>query len=150
MFAYTSVARCVFRNFGAISLTENENIMKNRYFLIVLALAAAPAFAFNTSAFKDAPFTRLTEAEVKAFSAAVLNALDTAPEGATVEWKAPKTTFTSKITPGATVTDAKRTCRSATIESEAKDRFQRGTYSFCKAANGKWQLSSPGSKSNKK
>ena len=40
--------------------------------------------------------------------------------------------------------------RSATIESEAKDRFQRGTYSFCKAANGKWQLSSPGAKSNKK
>jgi surface antigen len=124
--------------------------MKNRYFLIALALAAAPAFAFNTSAFRDAPFTRLTETEVKAFREAVLNALDTAPEGTTVEWKAPKTQFTSRITPGNTVNGIERICRNATIESEAKDRFQRGNYSFCKTPGGKWQLASPGSKSGKK
>lgn len=121
--------------------------MKNRYFLLALTLFAAPAFALNMSVFKDAPLTRLSSEELKAFSAVILNTLETGPEGATVEWNAPKTRFTSRITPGATVTDAKRTCRDATIESEAKDRFQRGTYSFCKAANGNWQLSSPGSKS---
>lgn len=150
VFAYTSVARCGTGTFGAMSPTEKENTMKNRYFLITLALAAAPAFAFNTSAFRDAPFTRLSEAEVKAFSAAVISALDTAPEGTTIEWKAPKTQFTSKITPGNTVNGIERICRNATIESEAKDRFQRGNYSFCKTPGGKWQLTSPGSKSGKK
>lgn len=124
--------------------------MKNRYFLLALALASAPAFALNMSVFKDAPITRLTEPEIKAFRTAVLNALETAPEGTTIEWKASKTQFTSKITPGSTVTGIERICRNATIESEAKDRFQRGTYSFCKTPGGQWQLSSPGSRSGKK
>ena len=36
--------------------------------------------------------------------------------------------------------EIERICRNATIESEAKDRFQRGNYSFCKTPGGKWQL----------
>lgn len=129
---------------------ETEIIMKNRYFLIVLAACAAPAFALNMSVFKDAPLTRLTSEEVTAFSTVIINTLDKGAEGATVEWKAPKTPFTSKITPGKSTADGKRQCREVTIESEAKDRFQRGTYSFCKTANGKWQFAVPDSKSAKK
>ncbi len=124
--------------------------MKNFHVLITLSLFATPAFALNMSVFKDAPITRLSQDELKAFSATILKTLDTSPDGATVEWNAPKTPFSSKITPGRTVTDSKRTCRDATIESEAKDRFQRGTYSFCKTAKGQWQLRSNGTKSGKK
>jgi hypothetical protein len=124
--------------------------MKNIHVLIALSLFATPAFALNMSAFKDAPITRLSQDELKAFSTTILKTLDTTPDGTTVEWNAPKTTFSSKITPGRTITDAKRTCRDATIESEAKDRFQRGTYSFCKTAKGQWQLRSTGSNSGKK
>jgi len=124
--------------------------MKNKYFLILLAAFAAPAFALNMSVFKDAPLTRLTPEEVTAFSTVIINTLDKGTEGTTVEWKAPKTPFTSKITPGKSTADGKRQCREVTIESEAKDRFQRGTYSFCKAANGKWQLAVPDSKPAKK
>lgn len=125
-------------------------IMKTRYILIVLAAMATPAFALNMNVFKDAPLTRLSEGELKTYAATIQNTLETGADGATVEWKAPKTQFISKITPVSTVTEGKRKCRDVTIEAEAKDRFQRGTYSFCKASSGQWQLRSPGSKSSKK
>lgn len=123
--------------------------MKNRYFLLALSLLVAPAYALNMSVLKDAPMTRLNADELKTFTTVIMDTLENGPDGATVEWSAPKTRFTSRITPGAVTTDAKRTCRNATIESEAKDRFQRGTYSFCKAAGGKWQLSAQDSKPSK-
>lgn len=124
--------------------------MKTRYFLIVLAAFSAPAFALNMSVFKDAPMTRLNADEMQAFSKVIINALDQGPEGTTVEWKAPKTQFTSRITPGKSTSEGKRQCREVVIESEAKDRFQRGTYSFCKAASGQWQFAVPDSKPAKK
>lgn len=124
--------------------------MKMKFVLIALAVFAAPAFALNMSVFKDAPLTRLTSEEVAAFSTAIIKTLDTGAEGITVEWKAPKTQFTSKITPGKSFTSGKRDCREVTIESEAKDRFQRGIYTFCKAANGQWQFTVPDSKPAKK
>jgi surface antigen len=113
---------------------------------MALLIAAGPTFALNMSGFKDAPITRLTGEELKAFRAAVMKTLDEAPEGTTVEWKAPKTPFVSKITPMRTFTDGARQCRDATIESDARDRFQRGLYTFCKQANGEWQFSFPASK----
>ena len=121
-------------------------------FLIVLALVgiAAPAWALNMSGFKDAPLTRLTGEELKAFRAAVVKVLDETPEGTTVEWKAPKTPFTSKITPRKSFTDGKQQCREATVESDAHDLLQRGLYTFCKQANGEWQFKIPTSKSKGK
>lgn len=103
---------------------------------------AVPAWALNMSGFKDAPITRLTEGELKAFRAAVMKVLDETPDGTMVEWKAPKTQFVSKITPLKTYADGKFPCRDAMIESDARDRFQRGRYTFCKARNNEWQFSS--------
>jgi surface antigen len=116
--------------------------------LIVLALAGftAHAWALNMSGFKDAPITRLTGEELKTFRAAVMKVLDETPEGTTVEWKAPKTRFVSKITPTKSFTDGERRCREATVESDARDLLQRGVYTFCKQANGEWQFRIPASK----
>jgi surface antigen len=111
--------------------------------LVALMLAAPAALAINMTGFRDAPITRLNNEELKAFRAAVMKALDEAPDGATVEWKAEKTRFVGKITPKSSHTDGKMKCRDATIESDAHDRYQRGLYSFCKAANGEWQFKSP-------
>jgi surface antigen len=113
---------------------------------LALMVVMSPAWAINMSGFKDAPITRLTGEELKTFRAAVMKALDEAPEGSTVEWKAPKTAFTSKITPMKRFTDGKLQCREATIESDARDRFQRGLYVFCKTANGEWQFKMPAAK----
>jgi len=117
-------------------------MMRGLLWLALLA-AVAPAFALNMSGFKDAPITRLTGDELKAFRAAVMKVLDEVPEGTTIEWKAPKTPFTSKITPGKSFTDGKQPCREATIESDARDLLQRGVYTFCKQANGEWQFKIP-------
>jgi len=126
--------------------TDRMATMTRMIFPLALIVVMSPAWALNMSGFKDAPITRLTGEELKAFRAAVMKALDEAPEGKTIEWKAPKTTFTSKITPTRSFTDGKLPCREATIESDARDRFQRGLYVFCKAANGEWQFKTPGAR----
>jgi len=119
------------------------------YFALALALAA-PANAVNINVFKDAPITRLTGEELKAFRAIVMKTLDEAPDGTTVEWKAPKTRFVSKITPQKGYSEGEFKCRDATIESDAHDLFQRGLYTFCKGAKGDWQFKLPAQQSKSK
>ena len=120
--------------------------MTRAIFSLAFFLAACPASALNMSGFKDAPITRLTGEEVKAFRSFVMKTLDEAPDGTMVEWKAPKTPFVSKITPQKSFKDGKAPCREATIESDARDRFQRGVYTFCKQSNGEWQFKIPAAK----
>lgn len=119
-------------------------------FVLTALVVAYPVFALNMTGFKDAPITRLTGEELKAFRAAVMKALDETPEGTTVEWKAPKTPFVSKITLMKSFTDGGQPCREATIESDARDLMQRGVYTFCKQANGDWQFKIPTSKTKSK
>jgi len=118
-------------------------------FSLAVVLVACPALALNMSVFKDAPITRLTGEELKAFRAAVMKTLDEAPDGATVEWKAPTTPFVSRVSPRKSFQDGQQKCREATIESDARDRFQRGTYTFCKASNGEWQFKLPAATAKK-
>jgi surface antigen len=108
-----------------------------------LSVSLNPAWAVNMNVLKDAPVTRLNAEEVKAFRAAVIKTLDSGADGATVEWKAPKTKFVSKITPQKSFADGKLKCREATIESDSHDRLQRGLYTFCKGEKGEWQFKSP-------
>jgi surface antigen len=115
-----------------------------RIVLLVLALAvAAPVYSLNMSGLKDAPITRLNKEELQQYRAFIMKALDEAPDGTTVEWKAPKTRFDGKITPRRTFEDGKLKCRDVVIESDAHDRAARGTYNFCKGAKGDWQFRSP-------
>jgi len=113
---------------------------------LALMVVMSPAWALNMSGFKDAPITRLTGEELKAFRAAVMKVLDETPDGTTFEWKAEKTRFVSKITPRRSYMEKQVKCREATIESDAHDRYQRGLYNFCKAANGEWQFKTPGAR----
>ena len=107
---------------------------------VAAALLASPVLALNWNVFQDAPISRLNEEEVKTFRAVVLKTLDDTPDGTTVEWKAPKTVFTSKITPLNRFDDAAMKCRDATIESDARDRHMRGRYTFCKKGKGDWEF----------
>ena len=109
-------------------------------------MLAMPAFAFNVGALNDAPITRLTSAEVKTFRAFVLKTLDEGEDGTSAEWKAPKTVFTSQVTPTRSFTDGKLKCREATIDSHAEDKQERGKYVFCKGDKGTWQFKTVGSK----
>lgn len=117
--------------------------MRRILVVIAMSMIASGAFAINASVFLDAPFTRLSAEELEAFSAFVDKTLEESPDGKTVEWKAPKTRFVSKLTPGKRFTEAGRKCREVTIESDSHDRFQRGRYQFCKSDAGTWKLASP-------
>ena len=127
-----------------------RNRMKKFWLAVLMLVLTAPAFSLNMSGFKDAPITRLTGEEVKLFHAAVMKALNESPDGATVEWKAPKTRFVSKIMLQKSYTEGKLKCREATIESDAHDRFQRGIYSFCKGEKSTWQFKNVGGKAKAK
>lgn len=109
-------------------------------------LLAAPASAMNMNVFKDAPVTRLKGEEVKEFKTFVMKTLDEGKDGTTAEWKAPKTNFTSKVTPVKTFEDGKLKCREATIDSDSHDRQMRGLYTFCKGGKGDWQFRTVDSK----
>ena len=124
--------------------------MIRTFLVLTLIVALCPAWALNMSGFRDAPVTRLSADEVKEFRATVMKTLDSGADGTTVEWKAPKTKFVSKITPQKSFADGKSKCREATIESDSHDRFQRGLYTFCKGEQGDWQFKLPASKSKGK
>jgi surface antigen len=113
---------------------------------IAAAIAAvffiAPAWAMNDSFLKDAPVSRLGEDEFKAFWAFAMSTLDTTPDGKTVEWKATKATFTSKLTLQKTFTDGGMKCRDMTIDSDSRDRQMRGVYTFCKKGKD-WEFKTP-------
>jgi surface antigen len=115
-----------------------------------LAALAAPAFALNMNGLKEAPVTRLTGEELKAYRIAVMRALDELHDGMSTEWRAPKTRFTSKITPQRTFTEGKLRCREATIEADAYDRYQRGLYVLCKAPKGDWHFKAPATRTKAK
>jgi len=110
--------------------------------VIAAIFCIAPAWALNESFLKDAPVSRLSEEEFKAFWAFVMKTLDTAPNGKTVEWKAAKTTFTSKLTPQKDFTDGALKCRELTIDSDSRDRQMRGLYGFCKKGKD-WEFKTP-------
>ena len=119
-------------------------MMKKYAIAVALAVASvAPASAVNINVFKDAPITRLNAEEVKAFRAEVMRVLNEGADGVTVEWKAPKTEFTSKITPQNRYADGKYQCRDTVVASDAHDRSQRGRYTFCKGDKGDWQFRNP-------
>ena len=113
---------------------------------LIAAGFAGAALAVNMSGFNDAPVTRLTQPELEQFRTFVEKSLDDVPDGKTVEWKAPKTQFTSKITPEKSFTDAGRRCRSVTIDSKSRDRQMRGLYMLCKVSGGEWEFRLPGEK----
>jgi len=130
--------------------TERIAAMIRNILPLALMIVMSPAWALNMSGFKDAPITRLSSEELTAFRAFVMKTLDQTPDGTTVEWKAEKTRFVSKVTPQKSFTDGKLPCREVTIESDAHDRFQRGLYTLCKGANGEWQFKTPGARQTAK
>lgn len=120
--------------------------MRRIHATVLAVTLAVPAYAVNMSFLKDAPVTRLNAEEVKVFRAFVIKTLNEGADGATAEWSAPKTPFTSKVTPTKTFENGKLKCREAAIDSDSHDRQMRGTYTFCKGDKGDWQFKVPDKK----
>jgi surface antigen len=109
---------------------------------VAAILLVAPAWAVNESFLKDAPVSRLSEGEFKAFWAFAMNALDTTPDGESVEWKADKTAFTSKLSLQKSFTDGALKCREIIAETDSRDRQMRAVYTLCKKGKD-WEFKIP-------
>jgi hypothetical protein len=105
-------------------------------------VVCTPASAINLNFLREAPLKSLSEPELKAFRAFIVETLSNGTDGTTVEWKAPKAVFTSKITPAAKFKDGATECRDATIESDSANRHNRGIYTFCRKGND-WNFKTP-------
>lgn len=116
--------------------------VKSLIFILIFAFCA-PASATGLRFLKDAPVTRLNAEELKAYRAFLMKTLSDGADGATAEWKAPKSAFTSKVTPAARFKDGATDCREAVIDSDSRDRQARGTYTFCRNAKGEWGIKNP-------
>ena len=115
--------------------------MRSRILVALIAsLITGAAFAANLAFLRDAPITRLSEGELATFKAFVMKTLDEKPDGQTVEWTAPKTRFTSRITLDKSFTDSGRRCRTVTVNSKAHDLQMRGSYMLCKVSNEDWEF----------
>jgi surface antigen len=121
---------------------QGEAMTRNNFAAALAAIFfAAPAWAINDSFLKDAPISRLSKDELDVFWAFTMKTLDTAPDGKTMVWKAPKTTFTSRITLKRSFDDGGLKCREVTIASESGDRKMSGVYQLCKTGKG-WEFRS--------
>jgi surface antigen len=109
---------------------------------IAVMFFVAPAWALNESFLKDAPISRLSEDEFKAYWGFLMKTLDATPDGKTVRWKAPKTTFTSEITLRRSFDDGGLKCREAKVASDSGDRQMSGVYQLCKKGKD-WEFRSP-------
>jgi len=113
---------------------------------IAAALAAiffvAPAWALNESFLKDAPLSRLSEDEFKAYWAFAMKVLDTTPDGKTVQWKATKATFTSKTRLQRSFTEGALKCREVIVDTDSRDRQMRARYELCKKGKD-WEFRAP-------
>jgi surface antigen len=122
---------------------KEQQTMSRLLVALIASAAAGAAFALNTAVFHDAPVTRLTAPELEAFKSFVEKTLDEAPDGKTVEWKAPTTRFVSKVTPHNSFTQGGNRCRETTVDSDSHDRQMRGRYLFCKVSTGAWEFALP-------
>jgi hypothetical protein len=110
---------------------------------IALAAFTTAASAIDMNFLKHAPISRLSADELKQFRAFIAKTLDESADGSTADWRAPKTSFSSKVTPQKNAVDGRFKCREARIESESRDLQQSGNYWFCKSDKGGWQLRTP-------
>lgn len=113
---------------------------------LTLIVVMSPAFAINMNGFKGTPIALLNVDEKKAFRAAVVQVLNKLPDRTTIEWKAPKTSLSSKLTPLKSFDEGGLKCRETLIESDVQSQSHRGVYVFCKEIRGEWQFKQPVSK----
>jgi hypothetical protein len=118
------------------------------YKALALALSLTlvqPALAANMNFMKDAPVTTLTKDELTAFSAFVDKTLSEGAEGSTVEWKAPKTPFTSKLTPAKTYKADTLECGTCELSQRVGTAPSAALIRFCKKGD-RWGFKSPSKK----
>ena len=124
--------------------------MKNYLIMLALFGPAAQAWAIDMNGFKGTPIAQLSADEKKAFHTALVQVLNQVPDRASVDWKAPRTKFASRITPVKSFDEGQLRCRETLIESSAQKGQHHATHVFCRNVKGEWQFRKPVAKAAEK
>ncbi|WP_153074899.1 RT0821/Lpp0805 family surface protein [Paraburkholderia bonniea] len=110
----------------------------------VLLASMCGAQAANLGFLNDTPISYMKPRDVASVKVAVFEALDKQQDGKGSNWVNEGTgnsvRIEAVITPKSTATDGDRTCRTVTVELEAKGQLMRLNPQFCRHGSGKWQL----------
>lgn len=106
------------------------------------ALTLAPAsFAVNETFLKEAPYAAyFTDEDRRITNATLDKALDEGRDGETRRWENPSTGASGEIKVLARLAPPDANCRAAQVTNRARGRVGKGTYVFCRNANGAWML----------
>jgi surface antigen len=106
----------------------------------LVAIVAAPAWAFNTSFLRDAPLAYFTDTDWSMFKGALDKALNENADGAAAQWNNSSSGSSGEITPLKTREVNSTTCRETRIVNRAQGLIATGDYLLCKAADGEWTI----------
>ncbi len=112
------------------------------FLAVLFVLGPAPAGAVNTLFLHDSALSALSEADM----GLLLDAIDrglAAPEGESVSWENPKTGAKGTVEPGTFYERDGRSCRHLKLEFSTKTQRGAGQWSYCRRADGPWELMPP-------
>lgn len=111
------------------------------------ALAAASILAVAGMALAQpyqllggAPLSRMTEKDIALYGEALRKALDEGKNGQAYDWSNPETGASGTIQPKRDFVRGDSKCRDVFTETRAKGRRERGTWPFCREADGSWKF----------
>lgn len=103
--------------------------------------AAGTAFAQPYTVLGGAPLSLMTKKDVELYEAALKKSLDSGKDGEKSQWSNPESGASGMLQPRSTFTDRDKQCRDLYMETKAKGRNEKGTWPFCREADGSWKLS---------
>jgi hypothetical protein len=108
--------------------------------LLLAAVCARDALAFDNRFMKDTPISNLKGEELQAYLGYLQRVLDSAPDGTSDVYTSGDKTFKSTIRFVSTQQKGDSVCRRVQIRSEAKGRSNGDNYRFCKTGPDPWRL----------
>src|SRR3954468_23980487 len=108
------------------------------------APAPAAVGAGNYNFLDRTPYAQFTEEDKSLFNQALHEALNKTPDNETLTWSNPNTGSGGELTPLDTAGAPGRSCRHIEVINKAKGQAEKGRWSLCKQADGRWMPRSQG------
>lgn len=112
-----------------------------RAVMAVSILAAGTALAQPSMLLGGAPLSLMNKKDIELYEAALRKSLDSGQDGEKSLWSNPNSGASGLLQPQRSFTQGGKQCRDLYMETKAKGRNEKGTWPFCKEADGSWKLS---------
>ena len=107
---------------------------------LLVAVQYVPATATVRSEMNDLPLAEFSDEDRALFRASIKDALEHQPDGATLDWKNPKTESSGSVTPVKTFEESGMTCRTARVVNRVGENVNESTFVFCRVSDGSWKI----------